>query len=266
MREANASSGATDQTDRMPPARSDWRAEASPRGLYSASLPVRVSPSGPLSTSRRMASHEAVCQKRDRDVGPPTIVTRRSSRQPANTSANGPRAHRTTAGTSSATTTCASGPMCGQRCTEREAHAESADEELRPRMIFEAPTGLDRERPPPSRSGASSSARCAQGRSRKPHPAASGEGSPRRLGQATCRRGSRGSRAGRCHGAIARSRPREARDRRFSLRRRARCAWQDALLHRHALRRDCAAGRRPYPWRRPYGTRSSAPARRRPWR
>ena len=62
-------------------------------------------------------------------TSPRRSSTRGSSRLPANSAAIGPRAQATTAGTSSATATCAPRPQRRQRRAQREAHAEPADQQ-----------------------------------------------------------------------------------------------------------------------------------------
>ena len=59
-RRSNAASGSADQTASTPPGDSARRAACRPAVPYSASFPVRVSPSGPLSTSSRIASNAVV--------------------------------------------------------------------------------------------------------------------------------------------------------------------------------------------------------------
>ena len=94
-------------------------------------MALRVRPSGPLSTSSRMASNFERCVRMISVTSASRMLTRGSPRLSPKISAIGPRAQATTAGTSSATTICALLPSTRQRGTQRKAHAEAADEHMR---------------------------------------------------------------------------------------------------------------------------------------
>src|SRR5664279_2494641 len=102
-RAVNFESGPDDHTASTPPGRSAAWTARNPLRSYSRSLAWRVIPSGPLSTSSRIASYS----DRAARIRSPTSVslmrTRGSVRLSPNSSAIGPRAQVTTAGTSSAT-------------------------------------------------------------------------------------------------------------------------------------------------------------------
>jgi hypothetical protein len=102
--------GPDDQTASTPCGRNALHASFSPAESYSASLALRVSPSGPLSTSSRIASNVFGCARMVSNTSVSTILTRRSLRLSPKISAIGPLAQATTAGTSSATSTRAPGP------------------------------------------------------------------------------------------------------------------------------------------------------------
>ena len=83
------------------------------------------------------------------------MPTRGSSRQFPKSSAMGPRAHATTAGTSSATVTLGIGAQFREGRAKGEAHAEATDEDRGVRR-FERPAGDRRECAFRTRAGCSS--------------------------------------------------------------------------------------------------------------